>query len=351
MLMSGETIEKILVIQTGFLGDVVLSTPVFTQLRKLYPDSSIVLLTTPGAAPMLQGHSALDEVLSYDKRKSDSGIGGLFRMASRLRKYKFSKVVSLHKSHRTALLVAMLGAKKTIGFREASLSFLYSSCATRAEYQHEVQRNLAILKPLGVEPEQSSCPMSLPVLDEAAAQASELLAGAGKRAIAVAPGSVWATKRWTVEGFASVSDAFLRKGFSVVLIGGPDDVAAGEKIESMVSTRDGLINLIGRCSLPVSTAVVDRMDLVVSNDSAPLHIASATNTPVVALFCATVPEFGFGPWQVRSSVLGVENLSCRPCGRHGGMTCPTGTHACQKDLTAQQVIEAAEELLGGSRQQ
>ena len=189
--------------------------------------------------------------------------------------------------------------------------------------------------------------MSLPVLDETAAEAKELLSGVSSRAIAVAPGSVWATKRWTVEGFASVSEAFLQQGFSVVLIGGPDDVEAGKKIESLLSTRDGLINLIGRCSLPVSAAVIDRMDLLVSNDSAPLHIASATNTPVVALFCATVPEFGFGPWQVDSSVLGVENLSCRPCGRHGGMTCPTGTHACQRELKAEQVIVAAEELLRG----
>ena len=106
-----------------------------------------------------------------------------------------------------------------------------------------------------------------------------------------------------------------------------------------------IVNLVGKTDLVLSAAVISQLSLLITNDSAPLHLASATGTPVVAVFCATVPEFGFGPWQVIHETIGVSGLACRPCGRHGGQHCPTGTHACQVGLSSRAVIEAAQRVL------
>ena len=166
--------------------------------------------------------------------------------------------------------------------------------------------------------------------------------------LGVAPGSVWATKRWTSKGFAEVIESFHNEGYAVVLIGGPGDREVGKEIEELCGIS--LRNLIGEVSLLVSAAIVSKLRLLVTNDSAPLHLASATGTPVVAVFCATVPEFGYGPWQVPSETVGVSGLSCRPCGRHGGNICPTGTHACQLELSSAMVIDAAKKVLARAEQ-
>lgn len=346
---------KILLVQTGFLGDVILSTPVFTEVRTRFPDAEITLLTTPAAAPLVETHAALDRLIVFDKRKGDSGFRGLLRMARHLRAEKFDSVYSLHKSHRTSVLLFLSKIPQRVGFREAALPWLYHERHARKQYAHEVQRNVAILQGLGVNPTDFQGPMSLSFPKETQQDAAKFLVESGHGAprakrIALAPGSVWATKRWTPQGFAQVAVHAHLAGAQVYLIGGPDDVAVGEEIISLVTQQSPeaaaqVKNCIGACSLSVSAALIAQMDLVVSNDSAPLHMASAAQVPVVAMFCATVPEFGFGPWQVAHEVLGVDNLECRPCGSHGGQTCPTGTHACQLDLQSSWVVAAAMRLL------
>ena len=336
--------NRILVVQSGFLGDVVLSTPVMSELRARYPEAHIAGLTTPLAEPLLRHHPALNEVLVFDKRGVHSGIGGLWQMAGELRRAKFDAVFSLHKSYRTAVLLWLAGIKERFGFAEASAAFLYTKTATRSEYKHEVIRNLALLKNIDLDPETITQRMRVEFSAQERERAGELLERVSEGSlVGLAPGSVWATKRWTPEGFSELADRLSSAGYSVVLIGGPNDAEVGRQIE--LKTQSSVLNLIGKCSLIESAAVIDRLELLVTNDSAPLHLASARGTPIVAVFCATVPEFGFGPWQVLSEVVGVSGLSCRPCGSHGKQYCPTGTHACQKRLSANQVFAAAERVL------
>lgn len=337
--------KKILLIQTGFLGDVVLSTPVFTALLEYFPDAEITLLTTPGARSLVENHPQIRQIITYDKRGKDSGLSGLLRICQRLRSEKFDSVFSLHKSHRTAFLVWCLGVRPSYGFREAACSWVYSKRASRKEYAHEVQRNLAILKPLGYDPASSDLKLSLGISAEDSEVASALIAELPPRRIGIAPGSVWATKRWTTNGFAAVAQHFLQHGFGIVLLGGPDDAQSAQQILDLLGPQKAVVNAVGRCSLSQSAAIIAKLDALVSNDSAPLHIASATQCPVVAIFCATIPEFGFGPWSVASEIVEVAGLECRPCGSHGGMTCPTGTHACQLGVAPGQVIAAVSRLL------
>lgn len=337
---------NLLLVQTGFLGDVVLSTPVIGELQEQYPDASLTVLTTPAAVGLIRHHPFVQEVISFDKRGSQGGLTGLWSLSRELRQRKFAKVFSLHKSYRTAALLRLAGIPERFGFEEASASYLYTKTVPRSDLSHEVLRNLAILRAVGFDPVESSRKMEVHIPTEVRTEARSLLGDDGPW-IGMSPGSVWATKQWTPEGFAATADHFHSNGYRIVLLGGPDDLSAAAQVEKLSSAP--FLNLVGKTSLLLSAAVIGQCSLMVTNDSSPLHMASALQVPVVAAFCATVPEFGFGPWQVASEVVGVDGLSCRPCGRHGGNTCPTGTHDCQRKLSAGMVIAAAERLLAATQ--
>lgn len=331
---------NILVVQTGFLGDVILSSALYPNLFKLYPDARISVLTTPQARDLVSEDPLIEDVLVFDKRGEERGVGGLLRCAQRLRKRSFDIVFSLHKSYRTAGLLWLAGIRRRYGFREAALNIFYSGCASRGDGSHEVLRNLSILKNIGKNPSELEQKLRLFYSEEDRERAKQILSGLA-HPIGIAPGSVWRTKRWTEEGFCELLEMLTVRGYTPVLLGGPNDLEVSRAMEHI----PGVLNLVAQTSLRESAAIIAQLPLLVSNDSAPLHIASAVGTPVVALFCATVPEFGYGPWGVSSVIVQVENLECRPCGRHGGHDCPTGTHACRKNLSAHQVLRACEKLL------
>ena len=334
---------NILLVQTGFLGDVVLSTPVISALKRRYPDSKLSVVTTPLAAPLVQYHPDVESVITFDKRGVERGLGGLLRFSKKIKARKFSKVFSLHKSWRTAIALWLSGIPERFGFKEAAGTWLYTKTVKRGDLEHDVLRNLAILRSIDQDPTSEGSEMYIEIPEHVDKQARELLEDLPQKVIGIAPGSVWATKRWTPEGFAAVAQHFASQGYGVVLLGSSADAELGEQVQKQVDVE--LLNLIGKTDLLLSAGVIANLDLLVSNDSAPLHMASATGTPVVAVFCATVPEFGYGPWRVKSEVVGVDGLSCRPCARHGGMKCPTGTHACQKNLLASTVVGASERLM------
>jgi heptosyltransferase-2 len=289
-------------------------------------------------------HPELANTIVFDKRGVDRGFRGLFRLARRLRGERYDMVLSLHKSYRTALLLRCAGIPQRYGFKEASAHWLYTRTSQRTDLSHEVLRNMAILRNLGHEPQELSPRLHIELSGDAVRRSEQLLgAQEGRSLVGIAPGSVWATKRWTPEGFAHVARTLQLEGHQVVLLGGSEDSALGAEIEQLSGIP--LTNLIGKTSLLESAAVISRLQLLITNDSAPLHIGAARGIPITAIFCATVPEFGFGPWQVPHEVLGVDGLPCRPCGRHGGQQCPTGTNACQLGLGAEAVLAAARRLL------
>ena len=335
---------NILLVQTAFIGDVVLATPVIQALKQIYRDSTISVLTTPISAPILVNHPDIAEVIIFDKHKSQKGLAGIVELANRLSAMNFDVVFSLHKSWRTAFVLWLAKIPKRYGFKEASGQIFYTKTVIRKDLSHEVMRNLAIMRNVGNEPNTFAGNLRVELPQEAYAEAEKL--SPGKKAelrIVIAPGSVWATKRWTVDGFSKVATHFLSKNAEVILIGGEGDIDIANEIS--YRSNGCIRNYVGKLSLLGSAAIIDKADLLVANDSAPLHFASALKTPVVAIFCATSIKQGFGPWQVSSAVLGVDELRCRPCGRHGMQYCPTGTHNCQLLVTADKVIEAAERLL------
>ena len=342
--MATQVGPALLVAQTSFLGDGVLTTPLLTALRARLRPRRLAVLVRPEAAPLLDGHPDVDAVLVDDKRTADAGLGGIARVARRLRGEAFDLVVSPHRSLRTAILLAAAGIPRRVGFADSRGAFLFHERVRRDRARHDVERNLALVDPFGGS---IGAPrLHVPVQAAAAARAAALLPEGRGALIGLAPGSVWATKRWHPDGFAGVLRAFREQGARVVVLGAPGERSVAEDIVRRAG--GGATVLAGRTDLATLVAVVDRLALLVANDSAPMHIACARETPVVAVFCATTPALGYGPWGSRSVVVEAD-LGCRPCGRHGGRRCPRGTEDCMRLVRAGAVLAAARALLSTPR--
>jgi len=318
----------VLVIQTAFLGDVVLTTPLLERLAA--KGGPVDVLVTPAAASLLQGHPAVREVIAYDKRGHDRGLRGWTRMASTLRKRDYDRVYLPHRSMRSAALAIATDSGVRIGFSDSPVAWTYSE-RVEPRGEHEIERIASLAGP-------GSVPRPSLGLSEAERRAAaEWLERAGVRRdfTALAPGSVWATKQWPY-----YADLAARLPGSIVVVGGPEDRAAGEEI---VARDPGRIrSAAGELPLRVSAALIERARVLVANDSAPLHIAGAVGTRVVAIFGPTVPAFGFGPLGAADSIAEVDGLTCRPCSKHGPMVCPLLHHRCMRDLSVDTVLKLSE---------
>lgn len=337
---------RVLVVQTAFLGDVVLTTPLFRALRRVCPGAHLAALVTPAAAPLLQCDPNLDAVLTYGKKCGES----FFDVLRKVKTGHYQALVAPHRSHRTALLALLSRVPLRVGFADAAFPLAYHRRVPRPVGLHEVDRNLALLRGLGAEPEPGDRVLCAGYSPAEVGQVEEVLAragvGEGERLVGLAPGSVWATKRWPPEGFGAVGRALSARGYRVVTLGGPDDVAVAEGVCREVGPR--AVQAAGTTPLKALAAWMDRLDLLVTNDSAPLHVAAARGVPTVAVFGATTPELGFGPFHAASRVVQVD-LECRPCGPHGGDRCARGHFRCMGDLDPERVLRACEALLARGR--
>jgi len=320
-----------LVVQTAFLGDVVLTTPLLSALAAHHGPVDVV--TTPLAAPLLETHPAVRQVIPYDKRRADRGWVGLRRVTRRLTGERYDRAYLPHRSLRTAALAFLARIPSRIGFSGA-WSFLYTEARPKPRTGHETDRLLAL-----AEQAPAAYPPQLRPTPEDDQAGATLVEGAF---VALAPGSIWGSKRWPY--YAELA-ARLATQVAVVVVGSQDDATLGDEIVRAVrpSGRPA-VNACGRLTLRQSAALIGRASVLVTNDSAPLHLATAMGTPIVALFGPTVTEFGFGPMRAGDIALGVDGLQCRPCSPHGPLTCPLGHHRCMRDLTVEAVIAAIEEL-------
>jgi heptosyltransferase II len=332
---------KILLVQTSFLGDNILSTPVIAGVKALYPSSELSVLTTPLAAPIYSSNPDISETLLFDKRRDHAGIIGLRRCAQMIRAKKFDIAYSLHRSARTALLLFMSDIPTRIGFKEATLSFLYTSTKRRPVDVHEVVRNVSLLAP-EYDSQNTSAKLVLPAANSPRSIFEELHGSAIENYTVLVPGSVWATKRWSAHEYRKTARCLSEAGKTVVLLGAPDELEIARQVADGLS----VVNLTGKTSLAQMFTLIRHADLVVCNDSMSLHVASAFKVPTVVVFCATSPLFGFGPWQnQKARIVEKSDLHCKPCRRHGSHSCPEGTNACMELVSSNQVMAAIEEVM------
>lgn len=321
--------SRALVIQTAFLGDVVLTLPLIMALAR--EDGPVDVLTTPAAAPLLEHHPAIRQVIPFDKRGRDRGLGGLLRVGRRLRAAHYARVFLAHGSLRSATLALLSGAPERIGFADAPGRLSYTTRRPRPP-GHECARLASLASGTAAAPPPAPW---LALTEAASSEAATWLVGQGvpARFVVLAPGSRWGSKRWPYYGeLAAALDV------AVVVMGGGEDREQGEQIVAAAPGRAW--NAAGGLSLMGSAALVARAALVVSNDSVPLHLATALGRPVVALFGPTIPAFGFGPLWPDGEVIEHPGLACRPCSHHGPPVCPLGHHRCMREIGVERVAGA-----------
>jgi heptosyltransferase-2 len=318
-------LKKFLVIQTAFIGDAILATAVLEHLRKKLPSARLDVLVRAGNESLFNDHPFVKQVFVWNKKESK--YRGLFQLLKSIRKQQYDGVINLQRHAASAFLTMFSGAAKTAGFDENLLSCFFSFRTTHrignkgeANYLHEVDRCIQLTSPW-VEVADAR-----PRLYPSDRDFSSIEPYTSRSFITISPSSVWFTKQTPGEVWIKLMQSSSDR--QIYLLGGPQDSAL---CESLAEGLSHVQVLAGHLSLLQSAALMSKAEMNYTNDSAPLHLCSAMNAPVTAVFCSTIPEFGFGPLSERSRVVQTRsNLACKPCGIHGRSACPKGHFDCGK---------------------
>jgi len=348
--------HRILVIQTAFIGDVVLATALIQNLHAAYPSATIDILVRGGSQELFTDHPYINEVHVWDKKKNK--YQHLFQIIQTIRRIKYDVVINVQRYLATGIITVLSGAKKTIGFNKNPLSFLFSEVVahqfgaaahaaggaaggaaeqvaapqnSNSAALHETSRNHALLASL------TTAPVAKPALYPSAANFAAVQKWQGAPYICMSPGSVWETKKMPAKNWIDLINA-VPTNYTIYLMGAPNETALCEEILSG-SSRGGVINIAGQLNLLEAAALIKGAGLNYVNDSAPMHLASATNAPVAAIYCSTIPAFGYGPLSDTQFVVEtLEHLPCKPCGLHGKKLCPLGHFNCGYTITTAQLL-------------
>lgn len=357
-------VRRLLVVRPDHLGDVLFATPALRRLRAALPDTEIVALVGPWAAPVLARNDAVDSLLTWDipwfnrrpRRHLAEPYVSAARLARALAGARFDAALILRFDFWWGALAAHLaGIPLRIGYCVPEVRPFLTRAVRYAGRQHEVERNLVLAAALVGQAArgEGTAQLEFTVAPEDAAAAEALLAGEGVRpeepVVAIHPGAGAALKLWPPERFAAVADALAgRLGARVVLTGSAAERALADAVAARCERQP--VSLAGRTSLGALAAVYQRARLVVGSDSGPLHLAVAVGAPTVHLY-GPADHRTFGPWgdPARNVVVRLD-LPCAPCGRLDVCTRPGGGRPCVLEVTPEQVVAAAERALAaGSR--
>ncbi|MBV6479002.1 MAG: Lipopolysaccharide core heptosyltransferase RfaQ [Ignavibacteria bacterium] len=337
--------SRYLILQTAFLGDVILTLPLIRLLKDKYPDSKIDFMCIPETSELLRDNPLIDEVIVYDKK--NSGLIGFFQIAKNLRNRKYDAIISPHRSFRSAFICSLSGSKNTISFNKSSMSFLYKHRIKYDASMHEIQRNISLLQPLGIVTKEIVRP-EIFISQQDIRKIDSIFYGnfikEEEKIMVIAPGTVWFTKRFPESKFIKLCDLFASSGIRIFLIGSKKDKVIADFIVNN-SKNKSIINVTGTLTIIESAELIRRASLLVTNDSAPMHIANAVGTNVIAIFGATVPSFGFYPYGKNDFIFETNGLKCRPCSIHGGNKCPIKTFDCMNRIDEKEIYNKTREYL------
>lgn len=335
---------KILVIRFSSLGDVVLATAIFPNLRTHWPDGEITVLTKSTYESIFDNNPSVDHVRIFDPAQQSFS-----QLANEIRDEHFDVIIDLHGNPRSWFLRFLAGAPTTVVVDKLLLArygVVYFKHTPQSLSRSVRERILDCLKPLEV-PVVSQETQLFPAGAEKILEAHGI--AMGKKLIGIAPGAKHNTKKWPAAKFADAANRLGAFPNSLVLIlGDKNDRATAEEVSSLVKVP--CKNLAGWTSLKELIGVVSKLSLLVTNDSGLLHIGEAMKIPLVAIFGPTVRSFGFGPYRDTSRVAEVINLSCRPCTLHGDDRCPLRHHRCMEEVDVNAVLFVASDLLGESEE-
>ena len=329
---------RALIIQTAFIGDVILTLPL-AQVLKNKLDAEVDFLCIPKTSILLKDNPNIDNIIIYDKKRKDKGVKSFNRISKKIKFRRYDYVISPHRSLRSTLLSYFSKADMTIGFDTAALSKLYNNRVKYIKNIHEISRNLKLLEPIGITCEDIVRP-DLFFHDDDIKVVELLLKqfhiSMGDKYITIAPGTIWQTKRFPEYKIIEILDKLDDDGVPVVLIGDKSDMELCRFI--LDSTKNKKVySAASKLSILQSAYLIKKSGVLLTNDSAPLHLANAVETKVIAVFGATIPEFGFYPYGKNDEVIQTTGLKCRPCAIHGGNKCPIKTFDCMRNIDSDEV--------------
>ncbi|MCB0702409.1 MAG: glycosyltransferase family 9 protein [Candidatus Kapaibacterium sp.] len=326
--------SNILIINTAFLGDIAL-TAFLTQKLKSSHNCQISVLTTKPGAEVLSPVKSIDSLFILDKKGTHKSIRSTIDFAKSLSAYNFDIIVSLHKSYRTSQIVKNIHSDIKIGFDNATNSRVYTHKPKYLNHLHEADRYISTIFE-----DFEKMPIELDLnIDDKLFVENLLLQNKfneNKKTVVLAPGSVWNTKKWGSTNYSDLANLLLGD-YNVVVVGSKQDC---------LKLSNGVIDLCGKTTISQTYQLLLQSDVLVTNDSAPTHFASLTNTPTIAIFGATHPMFGFGPLAENSVVVQNESLKCRPCRVHGSESCPLGTHECMSSISPSSILKKIKVIIG-----
>jgi len=332
-----KSVRRILLINLAFIGDVLLTTPVARALHEAFPNADIDMMTIPLTAPIARGNPYINDVIEYDKRGRHKKIGELLKLIGRIRARRYDLAITANFAPRGAMLAWASRIPVRVGYdaQHAGWFLTHIASAKRPVIRHEAENHLDVLKPLGITTADTSLTLAVDPRDEAALEA-KIRRRPDKKLVLICPAGSYPRKSWTVEGYAALVRA-LEPDADCCLTGGAKE---GPLLAEINSAANGLAQVLpGILTLGELAALVKAADLVVTVDTAPLHIAQAVGTPVVALFGPTDPRV-WGPRGPRDIVIKAP-ADCSPC--WGRTPCPD--HSCMEKIDPQTVTKAARDIL------
>lgn len=341
--------KQFLVIQTAFLGDAVLVTSILEKLHARYSDAAIDLVVRKGNDGLFTGHPFLRKLFVWDKRTAKNKA--LFKLIGDLRRTEYDHIINCQRFFSTGLMTVLARGREKVGYDKNPLSVLFTRTVKHiiGDGRHEVDRLNALIEHLtdGTRP----LPRLYPTAEDRA-KVEGIIRSHGLASTAphdqmgtwphghmpyvcIAPASVWFTKQWPEHKWIELVKTLPREQ-QVIIIGAPGDTALAQRI---IAASGRGVDLTKDLRLLESAALMEGAIMNYVNDSAPLHIASAMDAPVTAIFCSTVPAFGFGPLRANGRVVETpEKLDCRPCGLHGHRACPKGHFKCAQGIGVTTVL-------------
>jgi heptosyltransferase-2 len=327
--MASKTLNRVLVIQTAFLGDAVLATGILEKIHTHFAEARIDILIRKGNESLFEKHPFLNEVLVFEKRRSK--YRNLVKLIFKVYSKKYDLVVNIQRYFTTGLITVLSAGTITIGFDKNPLSFLFTK-KIKHEFKgsHEIIRNHSLIEWF------TDDEPARPVLYPSESNDNNVSGYTSGKFITLSPASVWATKQYPKERWIEIIN-FIPVSTNVYLLGGPSDREICEYI-LINSSNDKVFNLAGNLSLLDTAALMSRSALNIVNDSAPMHISSSVNAPTCSIYCSTIPAFGYGPLSDKSEVIEISGeLYCRPCGIHGRKKCPEKHFRCAWDIRMEEI--------------
>ncbi|MEF3280193.1 MAG: lipopolysaccharide heptosyltransferase II [Elusimicrobiota bacterium] len=328
--------KKILIIQTAFLGDLFLTLPMIKEIKSKIKDSYVAILIRGENEKAVEKVEGIDEIIS-DWKTERSFFSEFKRLLTLIKSKNFEIAIIPHRSLRSAMLAFLAGIKIRIGFDIKPASLFYTHVLPFEWLIHDSKRNSMLLSPLI-----GTNLIEFPEIKEDLGEKFSILSKISPL-IVLNTSSVWPTKRWPDYKFIELSLKLYEKYKApVVLIGSKKEESYIKNIENAL--REKCINITGKTTLGELISIIKKADVLITNDSGPMHIASATSTPVIAIFGPTTRELGFYPWGKHARVI-EKKIKCRPCRLHGSNLCPRGHFLCMKTIKVNDVLNETQKIL------